>query len=135
MDRFFKRLWAADETRNALGLISKLLVIVAVQDLKISFHKQILVPPPPLSASASLLRLLWRRLCTNGITIVIFREENVQEIFLNVYYLFFLMHNGSKMCFKPCSGVQPKFYQGKSLKQKPIFFCQKKIDVAGGRSV
>ena len=34
-----------DELRNAAGLILKLCVIVAVQDLKISFYMQILVPP------------------------------------------------------------------------------------------
>ena len=46
--------------RNAAGLILKLRKIVAVQDLKISFCTQILVPPP-LLASAPSLRLLWRR--------------------------------------------------------------------------
>ena len=34
-----------DELRKAAGLILKLRIIVAVQDLKISFYKQILVPP------------------------------------------------------------------------------------------
>ena len=33
-----------NELRNAAGLILKLRIIVAVQDLKISFFKQILVP-------------------------------------------------------------------------------------------
>ena len=35
-----------NELKNAAGLVSKLRIIVAVQDLKISFHKQILVLPP-----------------------------------------------------------------------------------------
>ena len=34
-----------NELRNAAGLILKLSIIVAVQDLKISFDKQILLPP------------------------------------------------------------------------------------------
>ena len=33
------------EPRNATGLIYKLRIIVAVQDLKISFYMQILIPP------------------------------------------------------------------------------------------
>ena len=45
--------------RNAAGLILKLRKIVAVQDLKISFCTQILVPPP-LLARAPPLRLLWQ---------------------------------------------------------------------------
>ena len=48
-----------NELRTAAGLIFKLRVIVAVQDLKISFYKQILLPL--LLASATSLRLLWRR--------------------------------------------------------------------------
>ena len=51
-----------NELRNAADFILRLRVIVAEQDLKISFYKQILwFPPPPLLASASSLRLLWRR--------------------------------------------------------------------------
>ena len=46
--------------RNVAGLILKLHKIVAVQDLKIGFCTQILVPPP-LLASAPSLRLLWQR--------------------------------------------------------------------------
>ena len=67
VDRFFRRLSAADETsyiRNAAGDIFfldmkteffTLRIFVAVQDLKISFYMQKfgLVCPPPLSASAS----------------------------------------------------------------------------------
>ena len=34
-----------NEPRNAADLILKLRIIVAVQDLKISFYVQILVPP------------------------------------------------------------------------------------------
>ena len=34
-----------DEPRNAAGLIFKMRIIVAVQDLKINFYVQILVPP------------------------------------------------------------------------------------------
>ena len=34
-----------NELRNAAGLISKLRIIVAVQVLKTSFYKQLLVPP------------------------------------------------------------------------------------------
>ena len=64
-----------NKQRNAAGLIDlsfldmnkellKLCILVAVQDLKISFYMQGLVyfsAPPPLSASAPSLRLLWRR--------------------------------------------------------------------------
>ena len=45
----------------------KLLILKAIQDLKISFHVQKFSlfkrPPPLLSASAPSLRLLWRRHC------------------------------------------------------------------------
>ena len=51
-----------NKLRNTAGLIFKLRIIVAVQDLKISFYTQILVPPPRL-VSAPLHRLLWRRHC------------------------------------------------------------------------
>ena len=50
--------------RNAASLILKLRKIVAVQNLKISFCTQILVPQlseGALLASAPSLRLLWRR--------------------------------------------------------------------------
>ena len=52
-----------NELRNAAGLILKLRIIVAVQDLKIIFYMQILFPP--LLASAPSLRLLWRRHCVD----------------------------------------------------------------------
>ena len=47
VDRFFKRLRGRrrNDLKNAAGLILKLRIIVAVQDLKISFDEQILVPP------------------------------------------------------------------------------------------
>ena len=49
-----------NELRNFAGLILKLRIIVAVQDLKITFFiMQILVPP--LLASALSLRSLWQR--------------------------------------------------------------------------
>ena len=62
VDRFFERFNGRrrNELRNAAGLILKLRKIVAVHDLKISFCRQILVPPP-LLATAPSLRLLWRR--------------------------------------------------------------------------
>ena len=65
-----------NKLRNAAGLIGlffldintellELRVLVAVEDLKISFYLQkfSLFSCPPLSASASLLRLLWRQHC------------------------------------------------------------------------
>ena len=51
-----------NEIRNAAGLILKIRIIVAVQNMKISFHMKILVPPPIL-ASAPSLCLLWQRHC------------------------------------------------------------------------
>ena len=49
-----------NELRNAAGLILKLRMLLAEQDLKISFYMQALVPPPLLPSAPS-LRLLWRR--------------------------------------------------------------------------
>ena len=43
-----------NELRNAVGRILKLRIIVAVQDLKISFHEQIFVPSPLLACASSL---------------------------------------------------------------------------------
>ena len=56
-----------NELRNAASLILKLRIIVAVQDLKISFHMQILVPPyfwlvPPhffCSGNGTMYKTLW----------------------------------------------------------------------------
>ena len=48
------------ELRNADGLILKLPISVVVQDVKVSFYKQIPVPLP-LSAIAPSLRLIWLR--------------------------------------------------------------------------
>ena len=50
------------DLRNAAGLILKLRIFVAVQDLNNSFYRQKfnLFYCPPLSASAPLLRFLWR---------------------------------------------------------------------------
>ena len=50
--------------RNVTGLILKLRIIVAVQELKISFYEQILVPPLFLPNAPS-LHLLWQRHCLN----------------------------------------------------------------------
>ena len=65
-DRFFNLIVGRrrNELRNAAGLVLKLRIFVAVQDLIISFYTQkvqFISVPPPLLASAPLLRLLWRR--------------------------------------------------------------------------
>ena len=63
-DRFFNLIMGRrrNELRNAAGLVLKLRLFVAVQDLIISFYTQkvqfMLVPPPPLLASAPSLSLL-----------------------------------------------------------------------------
>ena len=48
VDKTFQAIMSCrrDELRKNAGLILKLCIIAAVQDLKISFHKQFSVPPP-----------------------------------------------------------------------------------------
>ena len=68
-DKFFYMIMGRrrNELRNAAGLVLKLRIFVAVQDLIISFYTLkvqfiLVLSSPPLLASAPSLCLLWRQL-------------------------------------------------------------------------